>query len=145
LLPLQPFDAVHVVALSEFHVSVVELPEVIVIGLAVISTVTSSGSTTVTVTTASSLPTPPGPVQSNWYVVVTVGETDVEPLVRFEPDQPRNAVHEVAFVELHVSVVDCPAVMDVGDAVSVTVGSSGSGVVTHLLGEMSRTRPPSAS
>ena len=134
-------------AFAEFHVSVVELPAVIVIGSTVISTVGVVGCSTVTVTVASSLPTPPGPVQSSWYVVVTIGETDAVPFVGLEPDQPRNAVHDVAFVELHVSVVDSPAAMEFGDADRVTVGSDGDGSDSHLLGSMSarESRPPSFS
>ena len=45
------------------------------------------------------------------------------PLVAFVPLQPPDAVHEVAFVELHVSVEAAPLAMDVGFAVSVTVAA----------------------
>jgi hypothetical protein len=52
-----------------------------------------------------------------------VGETDCVPLVLFEPDQVPEAVHAVAFVEFQVRVDDWPEVIEVGDAVSVTVGA----------------------
>ena len=41
----------------------------------------------------------------------------------FVPLQPPDAVHDVAFVELHVSVEAAPLAMDVGFAVSVTVAA----------------------
>ena len=44
------------------------------------------------------------------------------PLVAFVPVQPPPAVHEVAFVEDHVTTEILPAVMLVGLAVSATVG-----------------------
>ena len=45
------------------------------------------------------------------------------PLVLFVPLQPPEAVHDVAFVELHVSVEAAPLAIEVGFAVSVTVGA----------------------
>jgi hypothetical protein len=52
------------------------------------------------------------------------------PLVAFAPLQPPEAVHEVAFVELHVSVEAPPLVTVVGFAVSVTVAA---GTIVLLL------------
>lgn len=46
-----------------------------------------------------------------------------EPDVAFEPLQPPDAVHDVAFDELHVSVLLPPLLTDVGDADSDTVGA----------------------
>jgi hypothetical protein len=43
--------------------------------------------------------------------------------VAFVPLQPPDAVHDVAFVELHVNVEAPPLAMDVGFAVSVTVAA----------------------
>ena len=64
---------------------------------------------------------PPVPVQVTEYVVVTVGETDVLPEV---PDAVKPLpVQLVALVLLHVSVEDCPLVMDVGFADIVAVGT----------------------
>jgi hypothetical protein len=50
---------------------------------------------------------------------------DDEPLTALVPDQPPDAVHEVAFVELHVSVELAPVAMELGLAVTVTVGAGG--------------------
>ena len=44
------------------------------------------------------------------------------------PDQPPDAVQEVAFVEDQVSVEDAPFAIDVGFAVSDTVGPGGATV-----------------
>ena len=46
-----------------------------------------------------------------------------EPEVAFDPLQLPDAVHDVAFDELHVSVLLPPLVTDVGDADSDTVGA----------------------
>ena len=64
---------------------------------------------------------PPAPVQVTEYVVVTVGETDAEPVVPLAVKPV--PVQLVAFVLLHVSVEDCPLVMDVGFAERVAVGT----------------------
>ena len=45
------------------------------------------------------------------------------PLVALVPLQPPVAVHEVALVELHVSVEAAPLAIEVGFAVNVTVGA----------------------
>jgi len=45
---------------------------------------------------------------------------DCEPLVGFEPDQPPEAVHAVALVEVQVSVEDPPLAIVLGLAPSVT-------------------------
>jgi hypothetical protein len=77
---------------------------------------------TVTVVEADMLP--PAPVHVSVYVVVPVAEgvSAVEPLIAWLPDHAPDAVHEVAFVELHVSVVVAPSVMVEGVAAMVTVG-----------------------
>jgi hypothetical protein len=74
-----------------------------------------------TVTVAPLEAEPPAPVQVAEYVVVTVGETTVEPEVPV-PVKFVN-VHEVALVEDHVTVDDWPDVIEVGFAVTETVGS----------------------
>ena len=56
------------------------------------------------------------------YVEFAVGETVSEPLTVCVPLQLPDAEQLVALVELHVSVEDWPAVIDVGVAVRVTVG-----------------------
>ena len=60
--------------------------------------------------------------------MLAVGATDTEPetafaVAKFVP------VHDVAFVEDHVSVEDWPEVIDVGFAVRVAVGTEGGGGV----------------
>jgi hypothetical protein len=55
-----------------------------------------------------------------------------DPLVPKVPDQPPEAVQEVALVEVHVSVELLPDTTLVGLAVSVTVGA---GVVTVTVAD----------
>jgi hypothetical protein len=76
----------------------------------------------VTVTDRTGL-VPPAPVQVRLYVVVAVGLTAWVPLVALVPDQPPEAVHPVALVLLHVSVLDWPLVMVSGLPLSVAVGA----------------------
>ena len=68
---------------------------------------------------------PPEPVQVTEYVVLWDGVTVTEPaipeVVKLVP------VHDVAFVDDHVSVADWPEVIDVGDAESEAVGPGGGG------------------
>jgi hypothetical protein len=52
------------------------------------------------------------------------------PLVDLAPLQLPEAVHEVAFVELHVSTAAVPVPIIVGLAVSVTVGAGGAVTLT---------------
>ena len=56
------------------------------------------------------------------------------PAVALVPLQPPDAVHDVAFVELHVKVLLPPLPTVVGDAVNVTVGV---GVVLATVTEYS--------
>ena len=65
---------------------------------------------------------PPLPAHVRLYVELAVGETVSEPLTVCVPLQLPDAEQLVALVELHVSVEDWPAVIDVGVAVRVTVG-----------------------
>ena len=56
--------------------------------------------------------------------MLAVGETDCELENAFVPvNVPPEAVHDVALVDDHVSVELCPAFIEVGDAVSVTIGA----------------------
>ena len=56
------------------------------------------------------------------------------PETAFVPLQPPDAVHEVAFVDVHVNLLLAPLATDVGDADSVTVGAGGALVtVTETL------------
>jgi hypothetical protein len=68
---------------------------------------------------------PPAPLQTNEYDVVAVSAPVLSvPLVALVPLQPPEAVHEVALVELHVSMEAPPTAMDIGLAVSVTVAAA---------------------
>ena len=55
------------------------------------------------------------------------------PAVALLPLQPPDAVHDVAFVELHVKVLLPPLLTEVGDADNVTVGA---GVVLVTVTEV---------
>jgi hypothetical protein len=57
--------------------------------------------------------------------VVDEGLTAREPEVALAPDQPPDAVHELALADDQLSVDDWPAVMLAGDADSDTVGADG--------------------
>ena len=72
----------------------------------------------------------------NVYVTVDDGFTDCDPDVALLPDQPPLAVHELAFVEDQVSVLDSPTVSCAGFAVSVTVGTTGAVMVNVIESEL---------
>ena len=78
---------------------------------------------------------PPLPAHARMYVEFAVGETVSEPLRVCVPLQLPDAEQLVALVELHVSVEDWPAVIDVGVAVRVTVGVGVDAVVTVRLAD----------
>jgi hypothetical protein len=79
--------------------------------------------TAFTVTVTDCVFVPPAPVQTSVYVPLAVGATDVEPEILCAPLHAPLAVHDVAFVEDHMSVEDCPALIVEGEAEIVTVGS----------------------
>ncbi len=128
LLPDQAPDAVHDVAFVEFHVRVAEPPLATVVGLAVsVSVGAAAGASTVTM--IDRVAVPPSPVHDNVKVLVDVRvPVDCEPDVVLSPDQAPEAVHESAFVELHVKVAVPPLGTAVGLAPSSTVGAGGGGV-----------------
>lgn len=105
LLPVQPFEAVHEVALVLDQLSVDEAPEAIVVGFAV--NVRVGAEALCIVTRAVALPAPPLPVQVSVKSVVALsGPTLCEPDVALLPAQPPDAEHEVAFEEVQLSVED---------------------------------------
>ena len=120
-MPLQPPEAVHEVALVELQVKVDVPPLTIVVGFAV--SVTVGLGAIVTVADVALL-VPPVPVQVREYVVFAVSApVDWLPLVAFAPaNVPPEAVHEVALVELQVSVDVPPLAIVVRIAVRVAVG-----------------------
>lgn len=111
LAPLQPPEAVHDVAVVELHVSVEAVPLITEVGFAVSVTVGRGATETVAVAT---LLVPPEPVQVNVYDVVAVRAPVLWlPLVATSPLQPPDAVHDVASVELQVSVEAPPLLTEV--------------------------------
>ena len=119
LLPFQPPDAVHEAALVVLHAIVDEPPEATLVGDA--EMFTTGAGTTVTVAFAFVLPPAPLQLNPNWVVVAMAGVVNT-PLVGCEPDQPPDALQEVASVELHESCDACPDAIDVGFADKCTVG-----------------------
>ena len=117
--PLQPPEAVHAVALVELHFSV-EVPPVattegVAVSVAVGMTFTS---------TVDALLVPPAPMHVNEYELGIVSAPVLcVPLVPCVPLQLPDAVHEVAFVELHVSVEAPPLTTAVGEALSDALGA----------------------
>ena len=131
LVPLHPLVAVHEVALVELHVSVDAPPLATEVGFAASVTVGVPGTVTVAVAT---LLVPPGPAQVNEYEFVAVSAPVLcVPLVALAPLQPPEATHEVALVELHVSVEAPPLATEVGFAVNVTVGAGATLTVTVAM------------
>ena len=117
--PLQPPEAVHEVAFVELHVRV-DVPFCETAGGEAANVAVG---TMLTATLAGRL-VPPAPVQVRENVVAAVSDPVLLlPLVASEPLQPPEAVHELAFVELHVSVVEPPLLTAVLAAVSDTVGT----------------------
>lgn len=105
-------------AFVELQVNTAESPVPTVLALAVSVTV----GTRVTDTVAAAL-VPPGPVQVSEKLVFAVSAPVLDvPLVDWVPLQPPDAVHDVAFVELHVNVDAAPLLTVVWDALSATVG-----------------------
>jgi hypothetical protein len=63
------------------------------------------------------------------------------PLAAFVPFQPPEAMHDVALVELQVSVADPPLAIGLGLAVSVAVGTGLAGV-TLTVAPVAALLPP---
>ena len=130
LAPDHAPEAVQLVASVEDQVSVEAPPLVTEVGLAVSDTVGTGGGggAPVTVTVADALALPPAPVQLRMKLLLAVSApVDWLPGVALVPDQPPEAVQEVALVEDQVSVEAPPLVTEVGLAVSDTVGTGGGG------------------
>jgi hypothetical protein len=124
-VPVQPPDAVQLVALVDDHVSFDVPPEDTDAGAAV--SVTAGGvvaGADVTVMVLGAVFEPPNPVHVSLNVDVAVNALVVAlPESAFEPDQPPDAEQLVALVDDHVSFDVPPEETDVGDADSVTVGA----------------------
>lgn len=128
-----PPNAVQLVAFVELHVSVdvaLPAPGVTFTGFAVRITVGEGDCAGTKFTVTLSLAEPPAPVQFNWYVVVALGVINSELIVAFVPVKPPpDAVHDVAFVVVHESVVVAvdaePPFTVVREATRSTVGADG--------------------
>jgi hypothetical protein len=119
--PLQPPEAVQLVAPLTVHASVELFPRPIRAGVAV--SVTSGGFTTTVVVRVT---VPPGPEHWIVYEVVFAGETDSEPPVAdLAPAQPPEALQVVALVTVQFRFDDPPGLIGLGDGVIVTVGAGG--------------------
>ena len=102
LAPLQPPEAVHAVALVELHVSV-DAPPLATRGDSP-SRWPSRRAVTVTVAVATGWCRPDRCRSANTTCVAVSAPVLCVPLVALAPLQPPEAVHDVALVELHVSV-----------------------------------------
>jgi hypothetical protein len=116
------------------------LPAVTVVGFAL--KVAVGGSLTMTVTVAGLL-VPPAPV----HVRTNVASSPSAPVLRLPlaakaPLQLPEAVHDVALVEDHFSVVEPPASIVVLDASSDAVGSAGGGAGGDGGGSEGEDPPP---
>lgn len=119
--PDQPPDAVHDVALLLVHDSWVFPPLVTLVGFALRLTV--GGGLAVTVTVFESLPVPPTPMQVSVNVVFDDNAALVAlPTGGCVPDQPPDAVHDVAELVVHESCVVAPLATVAGLTVRFTVG-----------------------
>ena len=121
LVPDHPPEPEHDVAFFAAQVSVVEAPEVTVLGAAVSVT---EGAEAETVMVADWVAEPPVPVQVNSYsVVLDRAAVDQVPLVPTAPCQPPEAVQAVALVELQRRLDVLPAATVVGEADMMIVGT----------------------
>jgi hypothetical protein len=109
----------HEVAFVEVHIRMEVPPPGTAAGTAAKSTV--GRGFTVTMVIAGAL-APPGPVQVRINVAVAVSVPELcEPLTPSVPLHAPEAMQDVAFVEVHISMVDSPAAIDVSDACIDTV------------------------
>jgi len=119
LLPDQPPEAVHAVALVEDQVKVDAAPLFTVLGVAETLTV---GAGVLTDTVADCVALPPVPVQVSTYVALALtAPVGCEPLSALAPDHAPEAVQVVAFVETHVKLELPPLATVLGLALILTV------------------------
>lgn len=116
--PLQPPEAMQEVAFVLAQVSVAELPDLTLLGLALSVTV---GAERETVTVADCEAVPPAPMQVNSNSVVPVRvPVDIVPLVAMLPCQPPEAVQALTPADFQMSVELSPLPTVVGEALNVT-------------------------
>ncbi len=142
LVPDHPPDAVHEVAPADDQVSVTGEPVTTDVALELNVTV-GAPAEDVTATETVRLAEPPAPEQLNVYVAAAAkGSVASDPAVAIEPDQPPEAVHELASVEVQVSVTDEPVATDAALEVNVTVGAGSDEACVGLLPSLP---PPQAA
>ena len=126
-VPVQSPLAVQLVAFVLLHVSV-ELPPLdTLVGETLRFSVGAAGGCCTVIVAVAELD-PPVPLQFNEKLALAVSAPVLcEPLVALVPDQPPDAVHDVAFVADQVSVLEPPLVTVVGLAVKVVTGALGGG------------------
>ena len=122
LLPVQPPDATHVLALVAAQVSFEAPPFETVLGLATRLTV---GAGVLTDTDADCVALPPSPEQVSVKVELLVSApVDCEPCVLLLPDQAPDAVQDAALVVDQVKVALSPLVTALGPTLKDTVGAA---------------------
>lgn len=121
LVPLQPPEAVQLVALVDVHESVDEAPEATVVGFALSASV-GAGGAACTVTMAVLIALCPAAFEqvSVKDALAFNGPTDCEPETAFAPAQPSEAVQVEAPLDVQVSVALEPGVTVVGLAERLT-------------------------
>ena len=141
-VPLQEPEAVQAVALVVLQVSVLLLPTVMVVGLAVKVRVGAAGGAVLMVTVAVPLALAPTLLTQVsvklWVPLASAPVVALVPLVALEPVQlalvgEAEAVQDVALVVLQVSALVLPVLPVVGLAVMVTVGVGGMVTVAERL------------
>ena len=124
LLPVHPPLAVQALAWLAFQVSVAFPPVVIAVGAAVSERVVGAGGASTCTVTDCAGESPPGPEHTSVNVETAVSALVCSvPDVGLAPDQPPDAVQEVALVVDQVSVLLRPEEITGGLAASVTSGS----------------------
>jgi hypothetical protein len=123
LSPLQPPDAVQLVAFDVFQVRVAVWPLVTVVGAAVSDSVGATGSATLTVTVRPLAPPVPVQVSVKLVVAFRAGITSL-PVNALLPLHPSAAVQAVAFDAFQLSVTAPPGVVVAGLALRVTTGGA---------------------
>jgi len=129
-------DAAHEVALADDQVNVAAPPLATLVGSALSDSVGAGGGggvlCTETVTDCDAVP--PAPLHESENVLLAVsGPVVSEPAVALAPDHAPDARHEVASLDVHVSVAAAPLGTLIGLALSDTDGAAGDGAVSTFI------------
>lgn len=112
-------------ALVEVQLKVEVPPESTTVGAAVKATTGRGFTAVIVIVAVAAALVPPGPVQVKENVALVVNAPVLRvPLLARSPLQSPEAAHEVAWVELHVSVDALPAATTVGFACSWAAGGA---------------------